>query len=152
MIRTTSNLEQLWMGNSKVKMIQMEILMMAMQVLILNRFQGLIRFIYRIIIVLEISLETKNLLEELANRYVNDSYKFFYANLIEIKNFTSIFWKNDLNNNVYLIRGKRKKYCVYKGKMDFNEISNFLDKVLSGGGTFKQLNQNFKFRNVKRDL
>ena len=60
MIRTTSNLEQLWMGNSKVKMIQMEILMMAMQVLILNRFQGLIRFIYRIIIVLEISLETKN--------------------------------------------------------------------------------------------
>ena len=99
-----------------------------------------------------VSLETKNLLEELANRYVNDSYKFFYANLIEIKNFTSIFWKNDLNNNVYLIRGKRKKYCVYKGKMDFNEISNFLDKVLSGGGTFKQLNQNFKFRNVKRDL
>ena len=60
MIRTTSNLEQLWMENSKVKMIQMEILMMAMQVLILNRFQGLIRFIYRIIIVLEISLETKN--------------------------------------------------------------------------------------------
>ena len=60
MIRTTSNLEQLWMGNSKVKMIQMEILMMAMQVLILNRFQGLIRFIYRIIIVLEISLETKS--------------------------------------------------------------------------------------------
>ena len=60
MIRTTSNLEQLWMENSKVKMIQMEILMMAMQVLILNRFQGLIRFIYRIIIVLEISLETKS--------------------------------------------------------------------------------------------
>jgi hypothetical protein len=60
MIRTTSNLEQLWMENSKVKMIQMEILMTAMQVLILNRFQGLIKFIYRIIIVLEISLETKN--------------------------------------------------------------------------------------------
>jgi hypothetical protein len=60
MIRITSNLEQLWMENSKVKMIQMEILMTAMQVLILNRFQGLIKFIYRIIIVLEISLETKN--------------------------------------------------------------------------------------------
>jgi hypothetical protein len=60
MNRTISDLGQLWMESSKDKMIQMEILMMAMQVLILTKYQGLTRSIYKIIIALEILLETKN--------------------------------------------------------------------------------------------
>jgi curved DNA-binding protein CbpA len=96
--------------------------------------------------------ETKSLLEKLASRYVNDPLKFLYSNLITIKNFNSVFLKKDIEFNVFVIRGKRNKYCSYTGKYDFQEIINFLDKILSGGGTYKPLKENFKLRDVKMDL
>jgi hypothetical protein len=51
------------MESSKAKMIQMEKLMMDMQVQILIRFQGLIRYIYKTITVLEILSKIKKCLK-----------------------------------------------------------------------------------------
>lgn len=77
MIRIISDLEQLWMESFKDKMIQMEILMMAMQVLTLIKFQGLTRFIYKIIIVLEILLETKN--------YLKNNFKLTQSEILQLE-------------------------------------------------------------------
>jgi len=96
--------------------------------------------------------ETKSLLDKLASRYVNDPLKFIYSNLISIKNYNSVFLKKDIEFNVFVIRGKRNKYCSYTGKNEFQEIINFLDKILSGGGTYKPLKEKFKLRDVKMDL
>jgi len=99
-----------------------------------------------------LSDDTKSFLEKLASRYATDAFRFFYVNQISIRNFKDVFMPKDQDSSVFVVRGRRNKYCAFHGKVGLQELIVFLDKILSGGGVYRQLKNAFLLRDVKTEL
>ena len=109
-----------------------------------------------------IFIENKNLflsendnltLNNLAQKYINDPFKFYYVITNKYKNFWVSFDQNEHESTFIVIKGKRRRYYAYKGE-NIESLYEVLDNIVSGGGDFKQLNINLNFisNEEKKDL
>jgi DnaJ family protein C protein 16 len=87
-----------------------------------------------------------SLLDEIANKYKNDPIKLFFIDESKLKYFWVSFASEDRGSNFIVLRGKRKKYIpIHEAK--FEDISNVIDNVLSGGGDYKKLIKHINLNN-----
>lgn len=94
----------------------------------------------------DLSSNVRSLLEKLAQKYVNDPLKFLYLNVSKFNHIYLSFAKEDqAANQLMVIKGKRKTYSVYESDLDLVGVSNFLDNIISGGGSFKKLVRKLHF-------
>lgn len=96
--------------------------------------------------------EENQLLEDLATKYLNDPLKFFYINPDKYKFFWVSLDKEDNDSKFIIVKGKRKKYSPIKGEdLSFTDVSNLVDNIVSGGGTFKNLIKKFNLSTVNKE-
>jgi hypothetical protein len=79
-------------------------------------------------------------LEDLAKKYMNDPIKVYYINPSIYGHFWLSFEEYDRHSKIIILRGKRKKYIPLKlNSLKLDEVTNTIDNVLTGGGSYKKL-------------
>lgn len=90
--------------------------------------------------IITLSGEENKFLEDLGKKYINDPVKIFYINPSKYKHFYVSFENPEeaKASKFVVLRGKRKKYALID-KFDFEAVTNVMDNILSGGGSYKKL-------------
>jgi len=88
--------------------------------------------------------ENDNLtLNDFAQKYINDPFKFLFVITNKYKNFWIPFDQADTDSKFIIIKGKRRRYFAFKGtKEDLHEV---LDNIVGGGGDFKPMKVKLNF-------
>ncbi len=96
------------------------------------------------------------LLEDIANRYKNDPIKVFFINPHKYTHFWVSLDSNDKDSQFLVIKGKRRRYASLNKSdvTDAQSVNNFVDNIISGGGSFKLLKKklNLNLMDRKEDL
>lgn len=105
----------------------------------------------------DISSEDTIRLNLLAESYKNDPFSFYYVIVQKYGHIWSAFDNDDKSSDIFIIKGKRKRYASLKVDHSVNwsnQVSSYLDEVISGGGSFKNLHKKLTFleAGVKDDM
>lgn len=92
----------------------------------------------------------KNILTNLAPKYVNDPISFFHTGSSKIEYATSF---EDVTNfpALLILKTKRGRYTKYEGDITAENIQNFVESVLSGTATFKNMKSDLYFASKYND-
>lgn len=105
----------------------------------------------------EISSDDTIRINLLAESYKNDPFSFYYVIVNKYGHIWSAFDSDDTDKDVFIIKGKRKRYTTMKldKSSDWStNISSYLDEIISGGGQFKNLHKKLSFieSGIKDDI
>ena len=93
-------------------------------------------------------------MNNLAEKYKNDPYAFYYILEEKHGHLWSAFDSEDKSTDFVIIKGKRKRYLPINLKTEKfeNELSRKLDSIISGSGSFKALLKHLNLIRNNEDL
>lgn len=105
----------------------------------------------------DISSEDTIRMNLLAESYKNDPFAFYYVIVNKYGHIWSAFDSDDTDKDVFIIKGKRRRYSTSKldkSKDWISSVSSYLDEIISGGGNFKNLHKKLSFNEagIKDDI
>lgn len=80
----------------------------------------------------------KQILSDLAPRYSNDPLSFFFVSSSNIEYGSSFDGVNSFPS-LFILKTKRGRYVKYEGEIDSEGIQTFIETVISGSATFKNM-------------
>ena len=88
--------------------------------------------------------QLKNILADLAPKYTNDPISFFFTSAANIE-YASSF--DGLSNfpSLFILKTKRGRYVRYEGNLDSEGVQTFVETVLSGSASFKNMKSQLTF-------
>jgi len=92
----------------------------------------------------------KNILTNLAPKYVNDPIAFFHTGSSKIEYATSFEGVSSFPT-LLILKTKRGRYTKYEGDVTVENIQNFVESVLSGSATFKNMKSDLYFASKYND-
>ena len=92
----------------------------------------------------------KNILTNLAPKYMNDPISFFHTTSGKIEYATSF---DDVSNfpALFILKTKRGRYTKYEGEFNAENIQTFIESVLSGSASFKNMKSDLYFASNYND-
>lgn len=80
----------------------------------------------------------KDILRDLAPKYANDPISFFFISSANIE-YATTFDGVDTFPSLLVLKTKRGRYAKFEGRVDKENIQTFVETVLSGTATFKNM-------------
>jgi len=94
--------------------------------------------------------QLKKVLANLAPTYSNDPISFFFTSSSNIE-YASSFDDVSSFPSLFILKTKRGRYVKYEGNFDSESVQTFVESVLSGSATFKNMKSQLSFTSYIND-